>query len=53
MRLTFPAEPGEVTGSCYRVEAPQVRFLMDCRLFQGEEKRNARTVKPLLSIPNA
>lgn len=53
MRLTFPGGAGEVTGSCYRVEAPQVHFLVDCRLFQGEEKRNARTVKPSLSIPNA
>lgn len=35
MRLTFLGAAGEVTGSCYLVEVPQVRFLVDCGLFQG------------------
>lgn len=35
MRLTFLGGAGEVTGSCYLVEAPHVRFLVDCGLFQG------------------
>lgn len=35
MRLTFFGAAGEVTGSCLRVEAGSVRFLIDCGLFQG------------------
>lgn len=35
MRLTFFGAAGEVTGSCLRVEAPGVRFLVDCGMFQG------------------
>src|SRR5688500_16819708 len=35
MQLTFLGAAGEVTGSCYLVEVSQVRFLVDCGLFQG------------------
>lgn len=35
MRLTFLGAAGEVTGSCFLVETPQVRFLVDCGMFQG------------------
>jgi metallo-beta-lactamase family protein len=34
-RLTFLGAAGEVTGSCFRVDAPGVHFLVDCGLFQG------------------
>jgi metallo-beta-lactamase family protein len=33
--LTFFGAAGEVTGSCLRVEADDVRFLVDCGMFQG------------------
>ena len=36
MRLSFLGGAGEVTGSCTLVEAGQVRFLVDCGMFQGE-----------------
>lgn len=35
MRVTFHGAAGEVTGSCYLVETGEVRFLVDCGMFQG------------------
>ena len=35
MRLTFLGAAGEVTGSCYLVDTGQVKFLIDCGMFQG------------------
>jgi metallo-beta-lactamase family protein len=35
MRLTFLGAAGEVTGSCLLVETDEVRFLIDCGMFQG------------------
>jgi len=35
MRLKFLGGAGEVTGSCTLVEAEDVRFLVDCGMFQG------------------
>jgi len=35
VRLTFFGAAGEVTGSCLRVEADDVRFIVDCGMFQG------------------
>lgn len=34
-RLTFLGAASEVTGSCFRVDAPGAHFLVDCGLFQG------------------
>jgi metallo-beta-lactamase family protein len=33
--LTFLGAAGEVTGSCFRIDAGHVRFLVDCGMFQG------------------
>ena len=35
MRLKFLGAAGEVTGSCLLVQADNVRFLIDCGMFQG------------------
>lgn len=35
MNITFLGAAGEVTGSCFLVETENVRFMVDCGLFQG------------------
>ncbi len=35
MRLAFHGAAGEVTGSCFEVDTGEVRFLVDCGMFQG------------------
>jgi metallo-beta-lactamase family protein len=35
MRLTFHGAAGEVTGSCFLVDTGEVKFLVDCGMFQG------------------
>jgi len=45
MRLTFLGAAGEVTGSCHLVETGEVKFLIDCGLFQGgrdTQRKNRR-----------
>ncbi len=35
MKLDFFGAAGEVTGSCFRVRAGELEFLIDCGMFQG------------------
>lgn len=41
MNLTFLGAAREVTGSCYLVETDEVRFLVDCGMFQGGRMADA------------
>lgn len=44
--LSFYGAAGEVTGSCYLVDTGEVRFLLDCGMFQGgreAERKNRDT----------
>jgi metallo-beta-lactamase family protein len=45
MRLTFIGAAQEVTGSCFRVETDDVRFLVDCGMFQGGREARERNLK--------
>lgn len=42
MQITFLGGAGEVTGSCYLVETGDVRFLVDCGMFQGGRDANRK-----------
>jgi metallo-beta-lactamase family protein len=41
-RLTFLGAAGEVTGSCYLVDTGEVKFLVECGMFQGGKSADAR-----------
>jgi len=45
MRLTFIGAAQEVTGSCFLVETDDVRFLVDCGMFQGGREARERNLK--------
>jgi metallo-beta-lactamase family protein len=47
MRLGFLGAAGEVTGSCTLVEAGNVRFLVDCGMFQGGPEARQKNQKAL------
>jgi metallo-beta-lactamase family protein len=45
MQITFLGAAGEVTGSCFLVDTGEVKFLIDCGMFQGgagSERKNRR-----------
>lgn len=45
MRLTFIGAAQEVTGSCFLVETDDVRFLVDCGMFQGGREARERNLQ--------
>jgi metallo-beta-lactamase family protein len=45
MRITPLGAAGEVTGSCYLVETPEVSFLVECGMVQGGRMADARNRK--------
>ncbi len=47
MELTFFGAAGEVTGSCTRVRAGGVAFLVDCGMFQGGREAGRRNLEAL------
>lgn len=42
MKLTFVGAAQEVTGSCFLVESGELRFLVDCGMFQGGREAHER-----------
>jgi len=42
MRLAFLGAAGEVTGSCCLVDTGEIRFLVDCGMFQGARAARAK-----------
>jgi metallo-beta-lactamase family protein len=47
MRITFLGAAGEVTGSSFLVETAEVRFLVDCGLFQGGREAARKNLRAL------
>ncbi|MCH2219152.1 MAG: MBL fold metallo-hydrolase [Dechloromonas sp.] len=47
MRLVFLGAAGEVTGSCTLVETGNVRFLVDCGMFQGGPEARRKNQRAL------
>jgi metallo-beta-lactamase family protein len=47
MRLAFLGAAGEVTGSCTLVETDNVRFLVDCGMFQGGPEARQKNQRAL------
>lgn len=47
MRLGFFGAAGEVTGSCTLVETGDVRFLVDCGMFQGGGEARLKNLRAL------
>lgn len=52
MKLQFLGATGEVTGSCFLVEAAGRRVLVDCGLIQGGEEDEARNREPFPFDPH-
>jgi metallo-beta-lactamase family protein len=42
LRLTFHGAAAEVTGSCYLVDTGEVKFLIECGMFQGGRAADAK-----------
>lgn len=47
MRIHFLGAAGEVTGSCFLVESGELRFLVDCGLFQGGRDAELKNLRAL------
>lgn len=53
MKITFCGAASEVTGSCYLVDTGEVRFLVDCGMFQGGRDADAKNEKFPTFDPNS
>lgn len=46
MKITFLGAANTVTGSCFLVETQQLKFLVDCGLYQGHANENMNNANP-------
>ena len=53
MKLTFLGAAGEVTGSSFLVETDDVRFLVDCGMFQGGREADTKNRARFAHAPAA
>lgn len=53
MRLQFLGATGEVTGSCFLIELGDRRLLVDCGMYQGGRRSEARNAEPFPFDPAA
>lgn len=53
MKLRFLGAAGEVTGSCFLVETPDTRFLVDCGMVQGGREAATRNREPFAFDPRS
>lgn len=53
MQLRFLGATGEVTGSCFLIEVGGRRLLVDCGMYQGGRKSEARNAEPFPFAPAA
>jgi metallo-beta-lactamase family protein len=47
MKITFHGAAAEVTGACFLVETADVRFLIDCGMFQGGREAGSKNLAAL------
>ncbi|MDT3683663.1 MAG: MBL fold metallo-hydrolase [Pseudorhodoplanes sp.] len=51
MKIAFHGAAQEVTGSCTMIETKEVRFLVDCGMFQGGREADGRNRAPFAFDP--
>ncbi len=52
MKIKFLGAAGTVTGSCYRVDTGEIKFLVDCGMFQGSKEIKERNYGEFAFEPN-
>ena len=51
MKITFLGAAQQVTGSCYLIETGEVKFLVDCGMFQGGHEADKLNAQPFKFLP--
>ncbi|MDD5241779.1 MAG: MBL fold metallo-hydrolase [Sulfuricella sp.] len=51
MKITFLGAAQQVTGSCYLIETGEVKFLVDCGMFQGGTQADRHNAEPFRFVP--
>ncbi|MBU1691854.1 MAG: MBL fold metallo-hydrolase, partial [Gammaproteobacteria bacterium] len=51
MKISFLGAAQQVTGSCYLIETGEIKFLVDCGMFQGGREANKLNTQPFKFLP--